>query len=329
MQIAAIPVLEDFASRTQGDPGVQPGERVRVENLLIDERPPLAGVALYARYLSGTSVVNGDDWQNRHNNFVAEELEVGREEASEPWTFRADNAVNHLPLIDQRINLIRVEDVRWPCDLSHITFEQLQEKLQQWKGPDALASAQAADFLQRFLATWNEQRDKRPLFATTELEVEDILADTSANLAERLRDRLGLGHYSPISGAPPIPVLIMRYPVVESVGDNKSLAVPTLLDGKLNDYFFPSPFPGKNSDPNPALGHSLNLTPVVQENDYRLGVELLHPHFDYRLDHFFWSGYIANPVAMPLVRARSFHLPWLRLQRDREDFGAGIVGAAT
>ncbi|MFZ2854670.1 MAG: hypothetical protein WAZ34_11250 [Rhodocyclaceae bacterium] len=328
MQIAALPTIEDFAFRAQDDSKTRSEERGRIENLLMDERPPLVGVTLYAKYLSGIPVADGDDWQNRHNNFVTEELEIGQEETSEPWTFRADNVANHLPLVDRRINLIRVEDVRWPCDLSHITFEELQEKLKVWRGGDAAARAQAGDFLQRFLATWNEKRDKRPLFATTELEVDDLLADTSNSLAERLRDRLGLGHYSPIGGSPPIPVLIMRYPLEESLGDNRVPAVPTLLDGKLNDHFFPSPFPGTNADPIPGLGHSLNLAPVISENDYRLGVELLHPHFDYRLEHFFWSGHIANPVTMPLERARSFHLPWLRLQRDRDDFGAGVVGVA-
>lgn len=331
MQLADLPTLEDYARRTLGDPAVLPEDRVRIENLLMDERPPQVGVALYASYLAGDPVVDGDDWNNRHNNFASEEIEIDPAESRSPWSFRPENGVNHLPLVDKRINLIRVENANWPCGLRHEPFDKVVAQLAALRGTDASKRAEAEDFFKGFMATWNEDRDSRPLFATTELEVEDIVADTSASLAERLRDRLGLGQYSPSAGTAPIPVLIMRYPLEEAFAAVKGQgapAVPTLLDGKLNDYFFPSPFPGPKADPNPCMGHSLNLAPVASENDYKLGVELLHPRFDYRAEHIFWCGYIANPVAMPLARARSFHLPWLRLQRDRDDFGLGIVGAA-
>ncbi len=57
-----------------------------------------------------------------------------------------------------------------------------------------------------------------------------------------------------------------------------------------------------------------------------MGCELLHPRIEYRPEHFFRAGIIAEPVTMALARARSFHLPWVRLYAEREDFGADIFG---
>lgn len=235
---------------------------------------------------------------------------------------------DHLPLVDRRINLIRVEDARWPCSLNSTTFEEVSAHIAALSSTDRSQSDAAENFLTRFVATWNVERDKRPLFVTTELEIDDILQDTSPAWAERLRDRLGLGHLSPAAGAASIPVFVMRYPLEEIYAAHSAKgepAIPTLLDGTLNDFFFPSPIPGPEADANPCLGHSLNLATVTSENDYKLGVELLHKRIDYLHEHFFRTGIIANPFTMPLERARSFHLPWLRLYRDREDFGLGVM----
>ncbi|MGB7987904.1 MAG: hypothetical protein WCF44_00815 [Candidatus Methylophosphatis roskildensis] len=328
MDIAALPTLEDYATRTLREVGALPGERARVENVLLEERPPQAGALSYASYLNGSPIADGDDWCDRHNYFVTEEIELAVAEGSQPWTFRPENALNRLPLVDRRINLIRVEAAGWPCSLSSVDFGQVTTQIDALGSADSTKHRAAEDFLLRFLANWNAERDQRPLYATTELEVEDILADSSASLAERLRNRLGLGHYSPAPGTPAIRVFIMRYPVEEAYTvspTNGAPAVPTLLDGRLNDFFFPSPLPGPNADPTPCLGHSLNLAEVASENDYHIGVELLHPRFDYRPEHFLATGYIANPFTMPVERARRFHLPWVRLYRDRDDFGSGIA----
>jgi len=279
-------------------------------------------------HFTGVPVLDLDDWNSRHNGYAAVEIEIDPADPGVPWTFRRENDPNRLPLVDRRINLIRVEDARWPCHLSGHTFETVSTHIAALSGTDHARSIAAENFLERFAVTWNTQRDKRPLFATTEMEVEDILKDPSPSFAERLRDCLGLGQYSPTAGAASAQVFVMRYPLEEvysAHGADGAPAVPTMLDGKLSDFFFPSPVPGPSADPNPCLGHSLNLSPVTVQNDYKLGVELLHARIDYRPQHFFRSGIIANPVNMPIDRARSFHLPWLQLYRDRYDFGAGIV----
>jgi len=68
----------------------------------------------------------------------------------------------------------------------------------------------------------------------------------------------------------------------------------------------------------------VNLTPVDTESDYAMGCELLHPRIAYRPEHFYRAGIIAEPVTMPLARARGFHLPWVRLYAERDDFGADL-----
>ena len=146
---------------------------------------------------------------------------------------------------------------------------------------------------------WNAKRDKRPLFATTELEVEDIINGGTPDWAERLRDRLGLGHYSPGSASGPIEVILMRYTVQEvsdSLAGNGHPAIPTVLDGDMSHYFYPSPNPDPEKAENPYYGHTVNLAPVTDEGDYSMGVELLHPRIEYNrtllsIQHHFQSSF--------------------------------------
>ena len=181
-----------------------------------------------------------------------------------------------------------------------------------------------SDFLNGVVKRWNSERDKRPMFATTELEVEDVINDDSSDWAEQLRDRLGLGHHSPMGS--PIEIVLMRYTVqdvLDSLAGEGYPAIPTVLDSGMSPYFFPSPIPKHN---NPYYGHTVNLTHVDNDNNYTIGVELLHPRIDYKPEHFFKMGVIARPFEMPLERARRFHLPWLRIRSERDDFGAHLFG---
>lgn len=327
MDLSRLLHLSPYARSRVRDPAADASERARIQNLQMEERCPSSGIDLYASYFSNGMVSNIDEWNTRHNDFASAELEIDQTDTQVPWTFRPENLSNRLPEIDQRINLVRIEDARWPCSLAGHSFEIVRAHIAARGGADSAASMAADSFLTRFAATWNAQRDKRPLFATTELEVEDLLQISSPTWVEKLRDRLGLGQYSPGAGAPPVPIFVMRYPledVYAAHGANGAPAVPTMLDGKLNDCFFPSPTPGPKSDQSPCLGHSLNLTFVTAENDYKLGVELLHGRVDYQPEHFYGTGIVANPVNMSIDRARKFHLPWLRLYRDRDDYGVGI-----
>lgn len=114
--------------------------------------------------------------------------------------------------------------------------------------------------------------------------MEELLKDKNHDWAEILRDQLGLGHYSPAMGGPPIEIMVMRYTVKEAMeafpGGKGHPAVPTVLDSDMSPFFFPSPKPGPEADANPYYGHAVNLTSVDKENDYKIGVELLHPRLD-------------------------------------------------
>ncbi|MHB1591100.1 MAG: hypothetical protein ACYCTW_06160 [Sulfuricella sp.] len=331
MDINRIPSLQPYVARQLGNGALDEEERVKIENLILDERPTRAGVDLYASRIGATHVADLDDWHGRHTDFLKLEIQIGRSKTEDPWTFRPGNDSNRLRLMDHRQYLIRVEDVSWPCRLANITGEQLRDYLEKFHQGDSAA----ADSLEGFASRWNAERDKRPLFATTELEVGDIFEDegNSSEWAERLRDRLGLGHYDPGYGGP-IEIVAMRYTVQEvldSMENNQGHpAIPTLLDGSMSQFFFPTPLPTEDGVAGAEYyGHTLNLSPVANESDYRMGVELLHPHIEYKPEHFFKMGVIARPVTMPLTQARRFHLPWLRLDYGRDDFGASILGVAS
>jgi len=325
MNIGTLNFLKDYLS-TVISGSSDPEECALAENFLWDERPPTAGLDLYRGYVNTGPVADLDDWTNRHGDYVTEELKIPPDDDASPWTFRAGNDTNRLRNIDHRIYLIRVEEASWPCSLIGITTTELGLWIEKWRNRDPAAQ----DLLERFTSTWNSKRDKRPLFATTELEVGEILNSGESDWPEQLRNRLGLGHYSPQPGGPPVEILIMRYTVAEVLAaDGFGLAypaIPTVLDSPLSCYFYPSPIPVSTSVTNSYYGHTVNLATVDSDNDYQFGIELLHTRLDYRPEHLLQVGVISQPVTMPLERARRFHLPWLQVESGRDDFGTNPPG---
>ena len=321
MDLNSLPNLSEYMNLRLADAYIGAEERAHIENFLLDERPPQQGINLYAKRLKSKSITDLDNWVNRHKDFTAEEIDIGITDTKQPWTFRADNAINRLRNIEPSLPLIRVEDVKWLCECSGISSTDLNAHIKTFQTGDT----KARDFLNGVVKDWNSERKKRPMFATTKLEVEDIINDDSADWAEQLRDHLGLGHYSPLSGSP-IEIVLMSYTVQEvldSLEGEGYPAIPTVLDSNMSPYFFPSPIPKHN---NPFYGHTVNLTHVDDDNEYKMGVELLHPRIDYKPEHFFRMGVIARPFKMPLERARRFHLPWLRIDSERNDFGVHLFG---
>lgn len=324
MDTHLIPNLQAYAQQRLADPGLDAEERAMIENFLLDERPPSAGAALYAGHLGNEPLADLDDWRNRHGNYTLREITLRREAPGQPWTFRPDNAANRLRQIQPQLYLLRVEDAAWACSVAGIASEDLRQYIQDFHGGDSARKARANDVLRGVADKWNAERDRRPLFATTELEVDDIVGGDAPDWAERLRDQLGLGHLSPNPERPVVEVLLMRYTVQEVLdsldGGQGHPAIPSVLDGDMSAYFFPSPIAAPEAAENPYYGHTVNLG-AAEENDYRMGVELLHPSIDYQPGHFHKLGVIARPFTADLSQARRFHLPWIQLNSGRDDFG--------
>ncbi|WP_157639939.1 hypothetical protein [Lamprocystis purpurea] len=325
MDSRAIPSLHSYleAASVSGDPE----EQACAQNFLLDERPPVAALALYQpRFLTG-SISGLDDWYGRHRGYATEHLFIDQDEPLIPYTFRDINIRNRLTQIDVRLNLIRIEHAAWPCSLRGHSFEEIKTQIETFQSGDASARA----YLQGLCDAWNPERDQRPAYVTTEIQVEDCLADGVVDWALQLRDRLGLGHYDPGRSGRPVEIFLMRYPVAEVIAASAGQghpAIPTVLDGDINPFFFPSPLPQPNATEALRYGRTVNLTPVETENDYQMGCELLHARIPYRPEHFYRAGIITEPVTMPLVRARGFHLPWVRLYAERDDFGADFCAGA-
>ncbi|MCB2263565.1 MAG: hypothetical protein LGR52_11640 [Candidatus Thiosymbion ectosymbiont of Robbea hypermnestra] len=329
MDLRTIPNLHDYlleaASRPTDSEGYDPEERACTQNFLLDERPTEEALKLYERHFASGKVSDFDDWRIRHRGFAKEQLFIDPGESLLPLTFRSLNDRNRVTRIDTRLNLIRVEGADQPCSTDGYAFEDIRAAIEAFQqGNDA-----AQDFLQGLCDAWNAKRDQRPAYVTTEIQVEDILTDGVEDWPTRLRDRLGLGHLAPGLAGRPVEILVIRYPVSEAIDalDGQGHpAIPTVLDGNINGYFFPNPRPKPEATEAPLYGRTLNLTPVASDNDYEMGYELVSPRIRYRPEHFYRVGIVAEPVTIPLERARGFHLPWLRIEAGRDDFGAELFG---
>lgn len=220
--------------------------------------------------------------------------------------------------------LVRLEALEWPLsELWNIDFAKLIELFQAVK-----SDADAAATLGQLLKEWNGQRDNRPLFAAF---LDEITREVdSDDWPHQLRNRLGLGHYSPGVGKR-IPVALMRYSLKEVLNSQvahklpTACALPTALDGGMHEYFFPVP------QENP-YGATLHLAPDQAD---QLSAEIIHCRIDYQVKHLWKLGWIEKPHVFEqrdevtqanLRNARDLHLTQLRIDSDREDFAEEMVG---
>jgi hypothetical protein len=204
--------------------------------------------------------------------------------------------------IDEAQHVVRLESLIRPLENSGFLLDEL-----------IAAHAEGdADFLDEFLALWNESRDARPAFATFKREVVEELA--AADWPDRLRDRLGLAHYDAASG--PVPVALMSYPVSDVLAEAPSkdaFTVPTVLDSRPWEHFFPAPR-------ELMCGRAMALTPC--DGDETLVAEFLHSRISYRREHMLKIGQITTPASIPdIATLRELHLLAVQIASGREDFG--------
>lgn len=316
MNLAAIPALDKYATASLVGAGASPKERAVLENLRWEERVSDERLARYATMFAGIAVTQIDDVKVAHGQYAEAYLEIDIDEPGIPDTFGSANSSNFWRHIEENLFLLRIEDANFALRDSGVDLAELDRAVVE--RDDAI--------LARVCESWNERRDRRPAFATTEIAVDDLLEAVGDDWPHALRDNLGLGHLDPVAGLPPVPVLLLRYTVAEVMRDKQArpsgFAIPTVIDGRLNPFFFPTPKPKTGSvAAQYEVGRAVNLTPAVSQTEYQMGLELVHSRLDYRPDHIARIGYISRPLTSDLSALRSFHLDWLRLETDRDDFG--------
>ncbi len=315
MNLAAIPTLDKYATATLAASDRPPKERAVLENLRWEERVGDERLARYAQGFTEIDIPQFDDVKVAHGRYAETFLEIEIDDSRIPDTFDSANSSNRWRHIEENLYLIRIEDANFALRDSGVDLAEFEQ---------AIATRDDA-ILARVCEVWNGRRDRRPAFATTEIAVKDSLEAAGADWPHALRDNLGLGHLNPVPGLPPVPVLLLQYTVGEVMRDKQAgvsgFAIPTVIDGRLNPFFFPTPKPALGSDAAQyEVGRAVNLTHAASQSEYRMGLELVHSFLAYRPEQISRLGYISRPLTSDLSALRSFHLDWLRLETDRDDF---------
>lgn len=299
-------------------------ESAVADNCRFDERAHFQRWEAFARCLPTDDYQNLSwaDWAEAYNLHSQKCLTVPS--TSTPDAFLAINRPAWLNSLAPEQTLVRLEALEWPLSkLWNVDFAKLVEFFQAPQNDTDASSA-----LGQLLKEWNGQRDNRPLFAAFLDEIKQE-AD-SDDWQHLLRDRLGLGHYSPGIGKK-IPVALMRYSLREVLETQvagrllTACALPTALDGGMHEYFFPVP------QENP-YGATLHLAPGKAD---QLAAEIIHCRIDYQIKHLWKLGWIEKPhvfakrddeTLSKLCTARDLHLLQLRINSDREDFAEEMMG---
>jgi hypothetical protein len=233
--------------------------------------------------------------------------------------FSARNAEASLDAIDDDCVILRLEDIN--DVLTHKDFSKGFDDLKNAvnkKSPNLTQLAVRRDFAKSLNAI---RQDMRPAFVAREDEIQAELSEP--DWPDRLRIRLGLGHY--MSKAGPFHVAAMRYTVREVREYCRSLGYPgpiftkpTALDQGPWEYFFPAPkgmFGGRCMPlrPFPDAGSSLFC-------------ELQHPRFEYNDVHLMQVGTLAPQSEVSLKCLRNAHLSEIRRESGSASFGE-VMGA--
>ena len=209
----------------------------------------------------------------------------------------------------QEQKLVRIENVTRHLANSGLVVADL-DRILAGTSPEDRAT------LDDFLALWNLARDNRPTFAAFK---DQLLPEISeAEWPHKLRDRLGLAHYSVAGG--PLNVALMEYTVEEVLTEASQLpdvaypfSVPTFLDSKPSPGFFPTPR-------ELPVGAPMALFEIW--SDEQLIAEVLHFRLNYHRHHIVKFGRIVSDVpVVDFKSVRNSHLAALQVAAVRDDFG--------
>ena len=298
-------------------------------NFLLDERLEASRLQSYGGFLPAAGPTTFTEWDTAHKRYLEtcvfatppptsdmSLLDVS-DPAACPETFRAASGLVELEAVDLNTYLIRmvsVEDLatmaRTPAD----TLFELGERVSSSGQRGTPDEQKLSDLLEE--AYLGDRCDRRPVFAAFYEDLQDDLA--KPDWANRLRDRLGLYHLNEGQrGGLPRRVFLFWYRVRElprrpGRTSTRPLAVPSVLDHRMNEAFCPAPA---------ALdrGRLVNLS----ESDTELPArELLHPFLPLEASHLLRVGKVTTPVPADLAPARRNHLILVRMLAQQDDFAA-------
>lgn len=327
MDMASVVPLQSLVRSRRSDPVLSAEERAVYENFAIEERVADGRMQKYGRAFGSAPLPSLDVfWQQHRIRYLNEHQFVEKDDGSVPDTFDATlNGPNFWTAIDDNVVFYRLEQVSWALKGSSVDLAEFEIAVRESTARPGTSSYTARSVLQRVLAEWNERRNLFPSFATTSDEVTSLLAES--DWADRVRDHLGLGHLNPVAGRTEA-VLLMRYTAKEvraaSAARIQGFCIPTVLDGTINPYFFPTPTHAGAGGAVYEQGRAVNLAPSLTESDYRMGLELIHSYLDYRPEHIARWGLITRPHQADLSQLRRWHLSWLQLNCDRDDFACEL-----
>lgn len=317
------PMFADFWRRASRLP--EAADAAIADNCRFDERTDTQRWQALAQYLPPALPLDAltmEDWAEAE--CIHRKKRITVPSLSIPDTFLDINRPAWLTAPDPKLILVRVESLVKPLNIWGLSYHELDQMLKEAKKP----TSGSTKTLMENMKTWNRQRDNRPCFSAF---LSDVQAEADhPDWPHQLRDRLGLGHYSPEPGAK-IPVALMRYSIKDVLHAQKSrglataCALPGALDDGMHEYFFPTPVAH-------PFGATLHLNSTQADC---LSAEILHCRIDYQAKHLWKLGYIELPHALAsdsanrdecLRKARDVHLGALRKQYNCADFGENMVG---
>ena len=290
-------------------------DAAKADNCRFDERASqqrwTAFEALLPAQGHGGGAIGWGDWLEAYGRHLDQTCEVLS--ASVPDAFLEINRDAWLAGLSENRSLVRVESLNLALRSSPLALGDLATRWQ--RANDGDSDAKLA--IRSFFDAWNERRDARPMFAAFADEIQRELGD--ADWPHALRDRLGLGHYGTLENGP-WPIALMRYPLTDVYAAQahhaipNAVALPTVLDGGMDEFFFPVPREHE-------YGAALHLVPQLAD---MLTAEVVHCRIDYEPRHLLRLGEITRENRLrdgQLRAARDLHLLALQVECDRDDFG--------
>jgi len=232
-----------------------------------------------------------------------------------PVTFTSinDDAI-YKPEIEANQKIVRVECIDGALNKIRRSFADIEQA--------ARPGQRDNDLIAQLVDQFALYPGARPAFVAFKSEVASDLGE--ADWLLRLRNRLGLGHYSPMPGQRQtfalmeylVKHVIAEWRALEARGAQGAFAFPTVLESQGSPHFFPSPR-GLPSSFTVDLGGAGK--PSIRE--------MLHVRITYMADHLVKVGELVGPlVPFQLGFVRDRHMEQLRRDSGRSDFGAPMRG---